>query len=203
MTALQYFASIALLGLGGLIALTNGWVLFRQLLGKRAPSVVPLVGGIFLFFGAMLFPNDLLRPLAVIGLFLDYGCLPYLILLSLSMVQEMRRYAEKNRILTLEFETATCTGAIYIYPEDACIYKWVAKDGLSSGSIIMNVDEYTPNEMLKLSIQDTGILLSVQDGSWRLDSEQGSHNPITSLVNSKITQLATNKSLKHTRTTQT
>jgi hypothetical protein len=199
MTVLQYIASIALLGLGGLLASFNGWVLFRQLRGKPSPSAAPLIGGVFLFVGARLFPGGLLRPWAVIGLFLDYGFLPYMILFSISMAQESRRYAEKNRILSLDFEAAACTGAIYVYPDDECIYKWAARDGHSSGSIVMKVDEYTPNETLKLSIQKTAIRLGVHDGSWQLDSEEGWHNSMHSLVDSTITPSAANKSLERKR----
>ena len=80
MSNLYYIASITLLSLGGLIAFASAWVLLRQLRGKASPSAVPFLGGIFLFAGAFLFPGEAVRPWAVVGLFLDYGCLPYFIL---------------------------------------------------------------------------------------------------------------------------
>jgi hypothetical protein len=191
----MYIVSIIFLSIGGLLAIINGWILFQQLQGQPLPSAVPILGGVFLFIGTLIFPCGALRAWAVLGLFVDYGCMPYLIYGSIYMVQETRRYAEKNRILSLEYEANECTGKIYIYPRNEGIYKWAARDGQSHGSIIMKVDEYVPGQTLKLSIQDTAIWLGVHDGTWQLDSEKGWHNTMYSLVNSTITELAANKVL--------
>ena len=193
MMILQYIASIALLGLGGLVAGINAWVLVRQLLGKPSPSVAPLLGGVFLFVGALLLPGGFLRPWAVIGLLVDYGCMPYLALSTVSMIRETRQYAEKNRILSLQYEAEQCTGKIHIYPGNEGVYQWAARDGLSHGSILMKIDSYVPSKILKLSTQDVRISLSFHNDSWQLDSEHGWKNPVNSLVNSTITAMAVHR----------
>lgn len=197
-TQVQYLASIALLGLGGVIALANVRVLIMQLLGKASPSVAPLLGGIFLFAGALLFPGGALRSWAVLGLFIDYGCVPYLILLAVSMRKETRRFAAEKRILGIRFESDGYTGEISVYPGDDCIYKWAARDGHSSGSTILKVDAYLPDESLRLSIQDTVISLRLHEGRWQLDAE-GCHNLRHSLEDATFTDSAVNPSFERTR----
>lgn len=198
MALLDYIASIVLLGLGGLLAFINAWVLVRQLTSKPSPSAAPLLGGAFLFAGALILPSGFLRPWPVMGLFLDYGCMPYLTLFTISIIRETRRYAEKNRILSLRYEAERCSGEIHLYPASECIYKWAAKDGLSHGSILMKVDSYVPNAALRLAIQDAGIFLGMHGNTWQLDSEHGWHNPMHSLANSTITEMAANKSMQRT-----
>jgi len=184
----QYIASSALLGLGGLLALINAWILIRQLLGKPSPSVAPVLGGALLFTGALLLPGGHLRPWAVIGLFLDYGCMPYLLLASISTVRETRRHAAKNRILSLQYDAEKCAGEIHLYPESECAYTWAAKDGLSQGSILMKVDAYDPGMSLSLSIQDTRVSLTMRDDRWQLESEHGWHDPVLSLADATIAE---------------
>lgn len=92
MTILAY----SLILLGTYIAALNNWLLWRQLRGKYGPSIVPFVGGILLFVGGLLEPSGTLRPWAVLGLWVDYGCLPYTISVSWYLLREKRMGAESN-----------------------------------------------------------------------------------------------------------
>jgi peptidoglycan/LPS O-acetylase OafA/YrhL len=64
MMTLQHLASIALLGIGALIALSNVWLLAQQVRGRRSASITPLVGGIFLLVGGLMFPGGELHALS-------------------------------------------------------------------------------------------------------------------------------------------
>jgi len=141
MEILQYIISIGFIGLGSLLAVINGWILIKQIRGQDCPSATPILGGLFLFIGGLLLPGGVLKIWAWLGLFLDYGCIPYLITALVSMLQEKRRYAAKNQILALEYDAGGCSGTISIYPKNECIHKWKAKDGNSSGSMVMQVND--------------------------------------------------------------
>ena len=92
MTILAY----SLMLLGGYIAFLNAWLLWRQLRGEHGPSIVPFVGGILLFVGGLLEPSGTLRPWAVLGLVVDYGCVPYTVCVSWYLLREKRMGAESK-----------------------------------------------------------------------------------------------------------
>lgn len=188
MITLQYIFSIALLTLGGLLAVVNARVLVIQLQGKHSSSAAPFIGGIFLFIGGLIYPDGLLRSWAWIGLFLDYGCIPYLTMASISIWMDDIRYSDKRRILCLNYEAERCSGSIAIYTNEECIYKWQAKDGQSYGSMIMKVDEYRPDTHVCLSLQDIRVVLVKDRGEWKIDSETGWDDQMLSLHNSTITE---------------
>jgi len=188
MITLQYTFSIALLSLGGLLAIVNARVLVKQLQGKHGSSAAPFIGGIFLFIGGLSYPDGLLRSWAWIGLFADYGCIPYITMASISIWMDDIRYSERRRILWLSYEAERCSGSIAIYPNDECIYEWRAKDGQSYGSMIMKVDEYKPDTQMCLSLQDIRVALVKDRGEWKIDSETGWHDQMLSLRNSTITE---------------
>lgn len=173
MITLQYIFSIALLTLGGLLAIVNARVVVNQMRGKITPSVAPFVGGIFLFVGGFLYPDGLLRSWAWVGLFLDYGCIPYITSASISICMDNIRYSERRQMLRLNYEAEGCSGSITIYPDKECIYKWRAKVGQSYGSMIMKVDEYKPDTQLCLSLEDIRVNLVKERGNWKIDSETG------------------------------
>jgi hypothetical protein len=192
MMIFQYVASIALFFLGILIAFTNAWILICQLRGRRSPSVVPIIGGIFLCTGGIIFPGGLLRTWAVLGLFLDYGCMPYLIFVSIYLIREEIRYAARNRLLTLEYVTSMIKGEFAVYPRNECIHKWNAKDGMSSGSMVMKVDEYIIDSLLRISLQDINIEIHKTNGEWSVAKENGWHDSMHSIENSQISEKAAN-----------
>ncbi len=198
MTTLQHIVSIALLGIGALVALVNVGVLARQVRGRRSPSVTPFIGGIFLFVGALLFPGGALRPWAAIGLFVDYGCMPYLIGASVCMACETRRYSAKNRILSLAYDAKECSGEFHLFPQHECIHEWRAKDGMSRGSMIMRLETFVPDARLELSLEEIRITMASEDGDWVLCSESGWHDQVHSLEGSVIAEVTANKSLQRT-----
>jgi hypothetical protein len=193
MMIFHYVASFAVVFLGILLAFTNAWILIRQLRGKRSPSVVPIIGGIFLCIGGLIFPGGLLRPWAVLGLFLDYGCMPYLIFASVYFIREEIRYAARNRLLTLEYVAPMIKGEFAVYPRNECIHKWSAKDGLSSGSMVMKVDEYIIDSLLKISLKNINIEINKINGEWNVTKESGWHDSMHSIETSRITEKAANK----------
>jgi len=175
--------SISLLSLGGLIAASN----VVLLLIKSSTSITPFVGGILLLFGAILSPNEILQNWAALGLFVDIGCLPYLIACSIYLVSEKRRYSNKNKILSLHFEADKCTGDIHLFPNNECIYEYRARDGQSLGSIPMSIDKYLEGKELKISIQQTQVHLVNREENWFLKNEEGWDDSMHSLQDAKFT----------------
>jgi hypothetical protein len=169
----QYIASAILLVFGGLVAAVNARILVCQLRGKYSPSATPILGGLFLFIGCLLFPNGVLWPWAVFGLFLDYGCMPYLIFAFIYLIREKLRHAHKNEILTLHYQAPGASGVFKLYRNDECIHKWSAADGLSSGSMIMKIDEYIPDLLIRLSQQAIRLSFEKSGQHWNLVHEEG------------------------------
>ena len=193
MMIFQYVVSIGLVFLGILSALTNAWILTCQLRGRHSPSVTPIIGGIFLCIGGLIFPGGLLRPWAVLGLFIDYGCMPYLIFSLNYLIREKIRYAAKNRLLTLEYVSPMIKGEFAVYPRHECIHKWNYKDGKSSGSMVMKVDEYIIDSLLRISLQDINIEINKINGEWSVTKESGWHDSMHSIENSRITEKDANR----------
>ena len=193
MMIFQYIVSIALVFLGILLTLNNAWILICQLRGRHSPSVTPIIGGIFLCIGGLIFPGGLLRPWAVLGLFIDYGCMPYLIFSLVYLIREKIRYAAKNRLLTLEYVSPMIKGEFAVYPRHECIHKWNDKDGKSSGSTVMKVDEYIIDSLLRISLQDINIEINKINGEWSVTKESGWHDSMHSIENSRITEKDANR----------
>jgi hypothetical protein len=195
MHTLLYVVSIAFLVLGALVSAINAWICFRQLLGKHSPSIVPLIGGVSLLVGALIFPNGSLIPWAFIGILVDYGCLPYVVMLSISMALEFRRYSSKNIVFGLDYDAQECDGQILLFKRNECIFKYRYKNGKAYGSMIMKIDEYYPGWKISLSIQNISIVIGYIDGAWSLISESGWHDKKLSLQGSTITEKAANKTM--------
>lgn len=195
---MQYLASITLLVLGGLIATLNAWILISQIRGKHSPSAAPFIGGIFLLVGGLLYPNGSLRPWAVIGLFIDYGCMPYLIFATIYLIQEKLRYRDKNRILTLKYASDLIAGEIAIYPKNECIYKWKQRNGQSYGSMVIKVVGFEPDRSISLALDQLSLQLTKNSGKWSLEHEEGWHDPMYSLQGADISEKAANKALHRT-----
>jgi hypothetical protein len=179
-------ASIGLVILGGLIALFNGWVLINQLSGRHAPSVFPIVGGLMLFLGALIYPDSNLIKLALLGLIVDYGCLPYFLSASISVYRDKRRYSVKNRLLDLAIETPNLLGSVLMYPGNEAILKYYMKDGVQSGSIIMKSRLDAGMREIELTIEDVVVRFTRLEGGWAVQEERGWKNSKMSLINATV-----------------
>ena len=191
MNLILQIAAIGLFVLGGSIALFNGWIFVSQLIGRHIPSAIPFVGGLMLFVGGMIYPDSGIKKLAWLGLIADYGCLPYLIMASVSMWSENKRYSPKNRLLDLGIETPTLNGSIFLYPNNEAILQYSMKDGMETGSIIMKAKYDTEMREIELTIQDILIRFISIDGNWRVQEERGWKDDRKSLTNALV-QEATN-----------
>jgi hypothetical protein len=156
-------------------------------------------GGLFLSIGCLLFPNGVLWPWAVFGLFLDYGCMPYLIFASIYLIRGKLRHADKNEILTLRYHAPRASGVFMLYPNDECIHKWSAADGLSSGSMIMKIDEYIPGRLIRLSLQAIRLSFEKSGQHLNLVHEEGWHDSMHSLELSTISEQVASKAIHRTR----
>lgn len=179
-------ASIGLVILGGSIALFNGWVLIKQLRGRHAPSVAPVVGGLMLFGGALLYPDSNIREMALLGLIVDYGCLPYVVFASISVYRENRRYAAKNRLLELAIETPNLLGSLLMYPGDEAILEFAMKDGMQSGSIIMKSKLDAGMREMEIANNDVSIRFARLEGGWAVQEERGWKNSKMTLINATV-----------------
>ena len=141
-------------------------------------------------YGGLLFPNGSLRPWAVIGLFIDYGCMPYLIFASIYLIQEKLRYRDKNRILTPKYASDLIAGEIAIYPKNECIYKWKQRNGQSYGSMAMKVVGFEPDRSISLALDQLSIQLAKNSGKWDLEHEEGWHDSMYSLRGANISEKA-------------
>lgn len=133
-----------------------------------------------------------MRQWAVLGLFLDYGCIPYLILGFFFVVRELVRHRERNRLLTLKYLTENVTGEIALYPGNECIYTWRKRNGQSSGSMMMKVEEYLPDHWIVLSIEKIRIELTKSGSQWKLAREEGWDNSLYLLKNANIIEKGAN-----------
>jgi hypothetical protein len=183
--ALQ-IASIGLVVLGGLIALFNGWVLVNQLRGRHVPSVAPFVGGLMLFGGVLLYPDSNIRKLALLGLVVDYGCLPYFVLASISVYRESRRHAAKNRLLELAIETPNLIGSVLLYPGGEAILEYAMRDGMQSGSITMKARHDAGMREMEIANNDVSIRFARFEGGWTVQEERGWKNQKMSLFNASV-----------------
>lgn len=182
---LQIVASVLIL-VGGLIALFNAWLIVNQLIGRRVSSIAPLLGGLLLFFGALIYPDPVLRKWAWLGLVVDYGCAPYLLLGMFSLWAESKRFSAKNRLLDLAIETPHLVGAILVYSNNDAVLEYAWKDGIRSGSMIMKARHDAGMQEIELTLQDIWIRISRLDGGWRIQEERGWKEDKMSLANASI-----------------
>ncbi len=185
---LQYTAALILLGLGGLLATVNARNFLRQLMGKPAPSIAPLVGGGMLFIGGRVFPDPTVQSYAWVGLFLDCGCILYFAGASFSLWQESRRYSSKNKLLWLSYETQTMKGDISVYPEDECIFKYAMNDKQSYGSYVMKVARYIDGKTLEIETQGLELSLARENEAWAIVAEEGWNDPRMSLAGARTSE---------------
>jgi len=164
-----------------------------QLRNRDCPSVIPLIGGLFLYAACRMYPDGLLRPWAGIGLFIDYGCMPYLISASIYIIREEIRFAKKNRLLSLEYDAPAISGEIAVYPANECIHKWRHKDGMSSGSMIMKVDNYLMDRALSISVENLTIEFRKDNGQWSVHTAKGLGDHLDSLKYARVSEFATVK----------
>jgi hypothetical protein len=104
MEIITLIVSAILVVLGGLVAIFNNWILVQQLRGRHSPSVVPLLGGIFLMVGLFLFPYYDFSWWAALALVVDYGCAPYLLFVVTYLTIESYKTSKLNLMRQLNFE---------------------------------------------------------------------------------------------------
>ena len=172
--------------IGGLIALLNAWLLGNQLIGRRVSSVAPFLGGLLLFSGALIYPDPVVRKWAWLGLVVDYGCAPYLLLGFISIWAEERRYSAKNKLLDLAIETPHLTGAIVVFQNNEAFLEYAWKEGARRGSIMMKARHDAAMQEIELTIEDVVIRLTRADGGWRIQEERGWKEDKMSLANATI-----------------
>ena len=171
---------------GGLIALFNGWLFVNQLIGRRVSSIAPFLGGLLLFSGALTYPDPVVRKWAWLGLVVDYGCAPYLLLGLFSLWAESKRFSAEKRLLDLAIETPHLIGAILVYPNNDAILEYAWKDGVRRGSIIMKARHDAAMQEVELTIQNILIRIARADGGWRIQEERGWKEDKMSLANASI-----------------
>ncbi len=166
----QYIFPFVLFFLGGILSIINGWNFLKELMGKRVPSTIPFIGGIFLFIGAMSYPETPVRYFAWVGLLVDFGCLPYLTIGIIRLWLEMKRYSIKNCLLSFEYEIEDIQGSIHVYLHQECIVKYRKKDNSILGSMVMKVLKHTP-DTLELGMGDKILCLSFRNNQWKIEKE--------------------------------
>ncbi|NUM33500.1 MAG: hypothetical protein HUU50_03085 [Candidatus Brocadiae bacterium] len=183
----QYILSVILIFLGGCLAVLNGWSFFREfVLKKRTSSPVPFLGGIFLFWGLWIMPKPEVSSWAWAGLFLDLGCLPYLMFGLSLLALEARRYSLKNCLLCLSYTTQEAKGSIHVYPKKECILKYALKNNMACGSLIMQVLRYEPEKVLEIKAEEKSLLLAMQEKDWVVLEESGWNSPKISFRNAQL-----------------
>lgn len=178
--------AIGFILVGGLIALFNGWLFVNQLIGKRVSSIAPFVGGLLLFSGALIYPDPVVRKWAWLGLVVDYGCVPYILLASYSVWSESRKYSAEKRLLDLAIETPHLVGAILLYPDNDAILEYAWKDGVRQGSIIMKGRHDAEIKEVELTNKTISIRIGRLDGGWKVLEERGWKEDKMSLANATI-----------------
>lgn len=186
MSLVLQVAGIGFILVGGLIALVNGWLVVSQLVGRRGSSVVPVVGGLFLLGGALIYPDPAVRKWAWLGPFIDYGCVPYIALASYSVWSESRKYSAERRLLDLAIETPHLVGAILVYPDNHAILEYAWKDGMRQGSITMKARHDTAMQEIDVRNQEILIRISRLEGGWKVQEERGWKEDKMSLLNASI-----------------
>lgn len=179
-------AGIGLILVGGLIALFNAWLFVNQLTGRRVSSIAPFLGGLLLFSGALIYPDPVVRKWAWLGLIVDYGCAPYLLLVLFSLWAESKRFSAEKRLLDLAIETPHLVGAILVYQNNDAILEYAWKDGIRHGSMIMKARHDSGMREIELTLQDISIRISRRDGGWRIQEERGWKEDKMSLANASI-----------------
>lgn len=78
--------------IGLLVACKNGWVAVQKMRRRKTGHIVPVVGGVMLFFGAFFSPLYDFRPWALLALFLDVGSVPYLLYSAVALFRKKARH---------------------------------------------------------------------------------------------------------------
>ncbi len=74
--------SIILVVFGGIIVLLNASIPVRYYLlnnGKRSYSCIPVLGGLMVFLGMLMWDNALVNRASFLALFIDIGCVPMIV----------------------------------------------------------------------------------------------------------------------------
>jgi hypothetical protein len=187
-TLFLQIAGLAFVLVGGLIALINGWLIVKQLVGRKVSSIVPVVGGLFLLSGALIYPDAVVRKWAWLGLIVDYGCVPYIVLASYSVWTETRKYSAERRLLDLAIETPQLVGAVLVYPDSDAILEYAWKDGTRQGSITMKARHDVAMQEIELRNLDILIRIVRLGGGWKVQEEHGWKDNKMSLLNASIQQ---------------
>lgn len=183
--ALQ-IVGVGLILVGGLIALLNGWLFVNQLIGRRGSSVAPVVGGVLLLCGGLIYPDPAVRKWAWLGLLIDYGCIPYILLASFSVWTQSRKYSAEKRLLELAIETPHLLGTILLYPDNYAILEYAWKDGMRQGSITMKARHDAAMQAIEVGNQEILIRISRLEGGWKVQEERGWKEGKMSLANASI-----------------
>jgi hypothetical protein len=185
-TLFLQIAGLALVLAGGLIALINGWLFVNQLIGRRGSSVAPVVGGLFLLSGGLLYPDPEVRKWAWVGLLIDYGCVPYILLASYSVWSDSRKYSAERKLLELAVETPQLVGAVVVFPDNVAFLEYTCKDGTRQGSIQLKAMHDSPIGEIELTNLELRIRLARLDGGWKVLEERGWKEDKMSLLNASV-----------------
>jgi len=182
----RQIASIGLAIPGALIALFNAWVIVNQLNGRHSPSVFPFVGGLMLFGAGLMYPDSNSWKLALLGLVVDYGCLPYAVLASISVYLDSRKYSAKNRLLALAIDTPNLTGVVLLFLGNNAILEYAMKDGRQSGSIVMTSRHDAGMREIEIANNDVLVRFARLEGGWAVQEERGWKDGRMTLLNASV-----------------
>lgn len=88
LSAVTLFALV----IGLLLVCRNGWVTIQKIRGQKTGHIVPIVGGVALFFGAYFTPIHDVQSWALFALLLDVGSVPYLLYSTVVLIRKKTRY---------------------------------------------------------------------------------------------------------------
>lgn len=164
--------SIPALLFGGAIAVFNAVVLVREARGRRAPSVAPILGGLILFVGATLHPNEAVSRWALLAFVVDPGCLIYLSLGISSELADRWRLRKAARILSLRHQSADSTIEFHLYPHGETLR--VERGPKPEARVRMEVAEHEANQRILLRQGEllASRIVRAADG-WDLEEADG------------------------------
>ena len=169
--------SVILVALGGLLAIFNSWILLQQLRGIYGLSVVPLVGGIFLMFGLLLFPHYDFSWWAVFALVVDYGCAPYFLFAVIFFSIEAYRTSKFNLIHQFSFEGKEKNVGIKLFKK-------------SIATIVFKMESMTVSRVCSWKKEaDDIVVIDCGDSSYKLHLEPNRAKIMSEKVNDKTYSL--------------